>query len=224
MSEAHIKKNDRITNVLGVTFVALIEFEIKKGAQITDKFPANFTFEPNFSEQFLADNCLPDGAHFHEREQTFLVLPISENKIFYGISFFRNKANKSVARGAIQKSLLIVSTLPHFHLFENVAYAILEKMIDQPQKTSKYLQKLFASFGNVEDHYSKYPQLNSSFYQVSLKLYKEIFNLPVPSSYQPNCFYKISLIHLIKTFGVFQIIKCSRIICHFFIYNYFFFL
>lgn len=58
-----------------------------------------------------------------------------EEKILYGVSYFMSRHDKTVKRGAIQKSILLLSWQPHFELYYSPAKATLERYLDD--KTGK---------------------------------------------------------------------------------------
>src|SRR3990167_3369610 len=192
--------------IFGIKFVALTEFHIKDGLRIEFKYPENESLEPDLSDQFLANSSIPDGAHFHQTDQSYLILPIKNknNKIkkYYGISFCRNKADKSVKRGAIQKSLLLVSKYPHFHIFEQAAYELLESLIDSQENAFELLIKFYNQFVD-EKNLQVISGIDKSYYRTDISIFTHVYHINVPLSYPPDHFDSVSLLTLLLTFRVF---------------------
>jgi hypothetical protein len=150
--------------VLTQPFSAVTEFDIDKGNTLSAVFPSEYDFR-QFSQTNIADLCLPDGAHIHTEDWTYLFLhknsgdtsikspsastspsgqpdaPISAKSrsqlanpvdIVYGIAFFKKKADSSVKRGAIQKSVLFLSTKPCYALFEPLVRATVDQLLVRP--------------------------------------------------------------------------------------------
>eukprot|EP01128_Nolandella_sp_AFSM9_P004007 TRINITY_DN1762_c0_g1_i1.p1 TRINITY_DN1762_c0_g1~~TRINITY_DN1762_c0_g1_i1.p1 ORF type:complete len:1390 (+),score=319.09 TRINITY_DN1762_c0_g1_i1:386-4555(+) len=103
-----------------ILFVAVAEFDIDRGNTLSVVYPPSFDFtRVGLTENLIADMCLPDGAHLHERDWTYLTLTLDEvvqgeavKTPLYGISTFKNKPDASVRRGAIQKAMLCMCRIP----------------------------------------------------------------------------------------------------------------
>lgn len=93
--------------------------------------PEHAGIQETYKERYLADLCLPDGAHEYEEDITHIFVPYptddsernngpieSAGDILYGMALFRNKRDPSVKRGAIQKALVLFCTKPFFSVFE----------------------------------------------------------------------------------------------------------
>lgn len=109
-----------------------IEFDILKGNTLSTVYPPEASdIQEKYKDRCIADLCLPDGAHEYEEDITHIFVPYpsddqhanngpieNPNEMLYGMVLFRNKRDKSVKRGAIQKSLLLLATKPLFSVWE----------------------------------------------------------------------------------------------------------
>jgi hypothetical protein len=147
-----------------MAFSDCTEFDIDKGNTLSSVFPSDFDFK-QFAQTNIADLCLPDGAHIHTEDWTYLFLhknstsatvkasstpnlPTSSSEaslgaksrspetatvdIIYGIAFYKKKADSSVKRGAIQKSVLFLLTKPAYALVEPMMRATVDQLLVRP--------------------------------------------------------------------------------------------
>lgn len=106
--------------------ISIAEFEKTLGNTLVVKYP-DFKLD-EYDDQYLANCCLPDRAHLHDEDWTFLILPNAKNKkTLYGMGYFRNFRDATVRRGAVQKALLLLSTQPYFSVFKPLLQATIEK-------------------------------------------------------------------------------------------------
>lgn len=95
-------------------------------------YPAEIDLQAQYKDKNIADLCLPDGAHEYEEDVTFVFLPALAQQIepdvekpanlederLFGMVLFRNKRDAKVKRGAIQKSIVLLSFSPYFSVWE----------------------------------------------------------------------------------------------------------
>jgi len=173
------------------------EFNIDEGNTLVAAYPPTFDAVGQFEQTNIADLCLPDGAHIHSEDWTFLFLhkkstnpslmtsqamsgstsslpaytplptppaqpsttdPTSDSitttkkvpsatdldvsgvdsgsgsgsgsSVVYGMAFFKKKSDKSVKRGAVQKSIVCFSTIPAFAIFEPILRATVDEYLE----------------------------------------------------------------------------------------------
>ena len=190
------------SDVLGVELVAFVDFHIYDGTKLSSIYPEDANLEPEFSLQHLANCSLPDGAHLHLTDQSYLVLP-TKSGIKYGIAFFLNKSDSGVCRGAIQRALLVVSSLPHFHLFEEPSYKLLEYSTTNCKESPiELLKLLYNCFKIPPEKVITTTGLDQTRHHITVNLFKDSYRLKVPADYQPGQFDGVSLLDLVKTLGV----------------------
>ena len=188
-------------NVFGVQMVAFVDFDIIDGTNMGFRYPSDVNL--GFSLQHLANCSLPDGAHCHQTDQSYIIIP-SEDGPKYAIAFFRNKSDKDANRGAIQRALLIVSSFPHMHLFEQPAYELLEYSItDSDSETPELLLKrLYTAFKKDKKDIFTTSGLENSTHNTSVTVFTHPHNISVPTYYPPGHFNGISLLQLVLTLRV----------------------
>ncbi|KAI1299283.1 Late secretory pathway protein AVL9 -like protein [Halotydeus destructor] len=124
-----------------ILYVLVVGFHHKKGCQIDYSYPPLRVSEEKLPEReekegVKSTNCLPDewrtlpslalpdGAHNHDRDTIFFHLPHPEDgTTVYGISCYRQIdadqlliKSDDVTRGTVQKSVVVLSTLPLYGL------------------------------------------------------------------------------------------------------------
>lgn len=200
----------------------ILEFDIDKGNSLTSTYPSDYDWS-HFREKNIADMCLPDGAHIHEMDWTYLLLhstkkpsvpqkkPLvdkrrsintaidpealknleheetieEEPQIYFGLAFFKNKSDKTVKRGAVQKSLLIVSKTPHFDQYCQILQYAMNYFFEH--KPKHFLKTLYEAF--------KKP------IQGKMNLFDTSFDLNYTQLGEDE-FEGTSLIQLVQRFGV----------------------
>eukprot|EP01122_Echinamoeba_exundans_P012152 TRINITY_DN5024_c0_g3_i1.p1 TRINITY_DN5024_c0_g3~~TRINITY_DN5024_c0_g3_i1.p1 ORF type:complete len:1078 (+),score=213.78 TRINITY_DN5024_c0_g3_i1:245-3478(+) len=144
---------------------AVVEFDIDKGNTIGVSYPSEFDWE-QFECGHVADLCLPDGAHIHTCDHTYLFLHpkrvLTNGKpneatpstaaagMTYGISLFKKRVDKTVKRGAVQRAALILSSIPAFDSLEPIARALVDLVLESPDKAT--LKKAFESLRKSWEH------------------------------------------------------------------------
>lgn len=133
------------------------EFDIDKGNTISCCYPTDFDFT-RFDETHLADLCLPDGAHIHTTDYTFLFLHPSSpdasyslksasagsfasrealrshdssvaGRLIYGVSMYKKKVDTSARRGAVQRAALILTKIAAFDSMESIARILVDAIL-----------------------------------------------------------------------------------------------
>lgn len=216
-----------------IIFIILLEFDIDKGNTISSTYPNNYNWD-QFKEKNIADLCLPDGAHIHSEDWTYILLhakslnsnntsvtpkkntkdkrlsltsnitnietdslfrlysnqelnddtPTEEWEVYYGISIFKNKADKTVKRGAVQKSILLISKQPYFSLYEPILKHCINYYFEH--KPKNFLKVIYDTLKRAT---------------TSVTLFDKTFPLEY-KSYNEDEFDSTSLIQLIQRFGV----------------------
>jgi hypothetical protein len=149
-----------------------LEFDIDVGNTLTHRYP-QFTLA-EYDDEYLGNCCLPDGGHIHREDRTFLVLQVRQKtkvtkkskknkrkkkddnadedsaeekeqlRTLYGVAYFVSRTDATVKRGALQKSMLVLSYHPYFDLYYLPAKATLERYLDD--KTGKDGKNLLKNF------------------------------------------------------------------------------
>ena len=197
--------------LLQVEMVAFVDFDIVNGTHLSAKYPLETTFADPFTDQFLADCALPDGGHVHQTDQSYLIIIGPDQPPRYGIAFFRNKSDKQVDRGAVQRALLVVSRQPFFHLFEQSAYELLEYSIDPPEDETEpsslpcLLSRYFRGILIEPDTVSTTSGIDNTQHHAQVRIFDHTHKLIVPEQYGLSRFDSVSLIRLIMELGVWNI-------------------
>jgi hypothetical protein len=181
-----------------VYFVGIAEFDIKKGNILSDSYPKASQFLSDDKASYLADLCLPDGAHVTQEDWTYIVYYPKKNPIFksgvktddqvFGLAMFKNVPDSKAKRGAIQTSMVILSRYPFFDIFEPILREALSQYIETNDSSI-----LKAVYDNIVDNWKK---------KDSFKLWDKLFSLSIPPVLKPGEFHGASLKKLIKRFGV----------------------
>lgn len=166
--------------------VSIAEFDITTGNTLSVKHP---DFKLKYDDEYLANTCLPDGAHIHKEDWVYLTLEFEDDDgkpfFLYGLGFFRNVRDPSVPRGAIQKSMLILSYQPYFSIFLPLCRAALTRYMDTNDKN--VLKQLYTALNtNVNK-------------QMQINLWGEDFPLNIPVVKEDQ-YAGISLVELVKIF------------------------
>eukprot|EP00761_Pharyngomonas_kirbyi_P011396 gb/GECH01011421.1/.p1 GENE.gb/GECH01011421.1/~~gb/GECH01011421.1/.p1 ORF type:complete len:851 (+),score=162.09 gb/GECH01011421.1/:1-2553(+) len=152
--------------------ISISEFDIDIGNTLSTTYP-NIPLEDMYSDRTLADLCLPDGSHLYKEDISYMILPcpkdikgalkmkkskkkskeikmeFEKEKYLYGIILFHNRKDESVRRGAVQKSMLLLSYQPHFNVWEKFMKVALSKIMDG-EKPEKILRALYETL-NVKN-------------------------------------------------------------------------
>lgn len=177
---------------MGLYSVCLAEFHQTKGNTISYTFPAGNDPTERYKNKNLADICFPDGSHLIKEDKTYVLLDF-EGQVLYGIVCFQQKEDKSLKRGALQKSILLLSFKPYFPCFEPLIHAALTKLLefstDQPEETNKIIGELYRALSEKASS------------DDTVSFLDEIYTIPVPRLVGDQI-PGISLSELIKIFGV----------------------
>ena len=105
----------------------------------------------------------------------------TEGCILYGVAYFISRTDSTVKRGAIQKSILILSYHPYFNLFYKPAKAILERYLDDKScKEGKTLLKTFYEAVQAVEKTQNYQlQLYGETYPINIPILDEVSHLSV---------------------------------------------
>jgi len=202
--------------------VSFAEFDIDVGNTLTHRYP-QFTLA-EYDDEYLGNCCLPDGGHIHREDRTFLVLQVRQKtkvtkkskknkqkkkedgdeestekeqlRTLYGVAYFVSRTDSTVKRGALQKSILVLSYHPYFDLYYLPAKATLERYLDD--KTGKDGKNLLKNFYESVQAMEKTQNFQ-------LNLYGEQYPINIPVL-EEDQFEGASLVELINHFGVDTII------------------
>ncbi|KAL0481302.1 hypothetical protein AKO1_012751 [Acrasis kona] len=148
--------------------VCIAEFDILKGNTLSHTYPPHRDVQELYSNADhellaplnIADMCLPDGAHVYEEDQTYMILPVKgvemrkelelteSQKYIYGCILFRNKKDSTVKRGAIQKSILLLSSQPYFTMWDGMMRNTINRVINKIEEPDKALMQLYSALSN----------------------------------------------------------------------------
>lgn len=129
MSDSDKEENDDVGNDKNVILhVAVVGFHHKKGTILEYSYPPLCEGETHSSSVLptcwscLPALALPDGAHQHDEDSSFFLLPARNSDLtLFGISCYRQietkklkVRDKDVTRDTVQKSVVLISTKPVF--------------------------------------------------------------------------------------------------------------
>lgn len=173
--------------------LSIAEFELKIGNTLSHRHPE---FEiPGYDDTFLADCCLPDGAHLVEEDYTAIILEPKggPDTILYGLGFFANVRDSTVKRGAIQRALLIILRQPYFGPLIPLVRHGIKKYIEEGCNAS-ILPELFNILNEtLQNSTPGQPALHLTFK-------KEEFSMTFPLLKEDR-FDGVSLTELVQRFG-----------------------
>lgn len=126
--------------------VSIAEFDIDEGNTLSCIHPADAFDCSALSLNFIADHCLPDGAHAFASDCAYFVFTRDEfyspeylaahsdtlPAELYGFACFLNVRTDAVRRGAIQKSIVVISSYRMTDLFMPIYKAAVERFIENP--------------------------------------------------------------------------------------------
>ncbi|KAG2386154.1 hypothetical protein C9374_002600 [Naegleria lovaniensis] len=156
------------------------------------------------------------------------------DKPMYAHCLFRNKKDSRVKRGAIQKSLILFSTQPHFTVYENLLRVAINRILDleniylqvnataskkQPgeELSEELLQQLNQVHEQINDILKEFYEQCTTCNMLQLKLFPTMtndttFTLNIPRQIDPFTpvayTHGTSLIQLIQLFGVEVMLTC----------------
>eukprot|EP01125_Pyxidicula_operculata_P020916 TRINITY_DN786_c0_g2_i1.p1 TRINITY_DN786_c0_g2~~TRINITY_DN786_c0_g2_i1.p1 ORF type:complete len:1085 (+),score=296.57 TRINITY_DN786_c0_g2_i1:20-3274(+) len=182
--------------------VAIAEFDIDEGNTLSVIYPKNFDLEGRGLEKNqIADKCLPDGAHIHQEDCTFLFIDIpdvkkesSESNITkaYAMAMFKNKPDSTVRRGAIQKSMVAFTRIPIFDILQPILREGVSRYIESEQQGKKNEEILKDIYDAINNNYGQKEKIKVWDIEYSIP-FKEIKEDEYPLT---------SITKLIKRFGV----------------------
>lgn len=105
-----------------IEFLIVIGFDHKIGSIVEFVYPqpdeGDLNDEVMKSLTFLG---LPDGSHSVDSDYSFFITPDGKGKLFYCVSCYRQikssellQKDENVSRSFVQKSVLLLSYIPHF--------------------------------------------------------------------------------------------------------------
>lgn len=155
--------------------IVVTEFDIDSGSTVRHQYPENIV---GVSEDWLAENMLPEGAHNRVEDSTYIILnrdkprldeelllnssltagdPVS-NEIFYGnrtsevfrygLNLVHTKHDASVRRGAVVKAMAIFSSYNFVDSLREPLQIALEKYFECPER--KVLEDLYNSLNGCD--------------------------------------------------------------------------
>lgn len=151
-----------------IDYIVLAEFDIDTGSTVRYQYPNDI---PGYKPDWFAEHMLPEGAHNREQDWTYMLLNRNEKqldeffwispnqesiqtvddpskRLLYGINLVFNKADSSVRRGAIVKSIAIFSRYHFVEIFREPLLITLEKYYTQPGEST--LRELYEALNFVQ--------------------------------------------------------------------------
>ena len=107
-----------------VDYVVLAEFDIDTGSTVRHQFPSPI---PGYSEDYFANNMLPEGAHNRDSDHTYLLLNRNSRQLggqscqvtkdiapddkwlLYGLVLVKRQRDEAARRGAVVKAICVFS-------------------------------------------------------------------------------------------------------------------
>lgn len=158
-----------------VEYVLTADFDIDAGPSMTFQYPV-----PIQGDHYLmAELMLPDGSHTRQQDWTIFFLyqrkghqkleyHISDEvekqaaKKYYVLNLVNTKYTDNVKRGAMVKSMCIITPHPFFHVFKPLLILALDEYFRNP--VAEVLQSLYDALNNID--VSRMPRLSPSERQV----------------------------------------------------------
>lgn len=156
-------------------YIVVSEFDVDTGSTVRHQYPEKID---GVTEDWLAENMLPEGVHNRDIDSTFIFLnrngprlddewlinpsvyasgykdtnpkaePIQSSVFRYGLNLVRTKHDANVRRGAIVKAMAIFSSYPIADCLEGPLDASLERYFEHPD--SDVLADLYAFLNSYD--------------------------------------------------------------------------
>ena len=110
--------------------MAILDFDITVGDCVCARYPSNAQLP--FSDDKLSALCIPEGGHIFEEDHTFVLCkePVTSDQLF-GLAYFRNKKDPAVKRGAVMRSIVLLSRRPFFSFYLPLLREALRRFMDE---------------------------------------------------------------------------------------------
>eukprot|EP01104_Vermistella_antarctica_P014200 TRINITY_DN4428_c0_g5_i1.p1 TRINITY_DN4428_c0_g5~~TRINITY_DN4428_c0_g5_i1.p1 ORF type:complete len:648 (-),score=154.01 TRINITY_DN4428_c0_g5_i1:9-1952(-) len=186
-----------LDEVARIYSISIAEFDIDEGNTLSVTYPLAVDFGPLNNK--LADLCLPDGAHYHTEDWVYVFLwdYDVDHPALYGMAFFASVRDEKYKRGAVQRSVLLLSTQPYFHFYEELLRAATQQCLVEGNDQMATLHSLYTT---LNDFFEKRHANPGSFHLIEWLKVKLPFTLPPKLSKFDTYFPSASLIGLIKQF------------------------
>lgn len=165
-------------------YIVVTEFDIDSGSTVRHQYPENIV---GVSEDWLAENMLPEGAHNRNTDSTFMILNRDKprfdeewlqnpslttadsgshettfcnrtSEVFrYGLNMIHTKHDASVRRGAVVKAMAVFSSYNFVDSLGEPLQIALEKYFECPER--KVLEDLCNSLNRCDLHSVPHPSL-----------------------------------------------------------------
>ncbi|KAG5361999.1 Protein mesA [Yarrowia sp. C11] len=139
--------------LLHIEYVLAAEFDIDAGPVVKYQYPDTLPGD----EQLMAELMLPDQSHVRNQDWTIFFLhdengllqyrPNDKGDMFYVLNLVNTKFDKDVRRGAIVKSMCLITRYPYFQIFKPVLILALDEYFDSPSLDC--LKKLYSSINSM---------------------------------------------------------------------------
>ncbi|KAG5367217.1 Protein mesA [Yarrowia sp. B02] len=139
--------------LLHIEYVLAAEFDIDSGPVVKYQYPDTLPGD----EQLMAELMLPDQSHVRNQDWTIFFLhdengllryrPNDKGDMFYVLNLVNTKFDKDVRRGAIVKSMCLITRYPYFQIFKPVLILALDEYFDAPSLDC--LKKLYNSINSM---------------------------------------------------------------------------
>eukprot|EP01059_Diplonema_ambulator_P000876 TRINITY_DN10697_c0_g1_i1.p1 TRINITY_DN10697_c0_g1~~TRINITY_DN10697_c0_g1_i1.p1 ORF type:complete len:561 (+),score=163.21 TRINITY_DN10697_c0_g1_i1:93-1685(+) len=117
--------------------VSIADFHIQIGNTITHTWPQTADMK-EFKTENLHDFCFPDGAHDAHRDTVYGVLECVDGTTMFGLGCYRALKTQSVERGAVQRGILIITTVPIYNTLNSIVHELLEWWLCSDESVDKY--------------------------------------------------------------------------------------
>ena len=146
--------------------MAILDFDITVGDVCKERYPSDAVIP--IADDKLSALCIPEGGHIFEEDHTFLFCkePATGDQLF-GIAYFRNKKDPTVKRGAVMKSIVMLSRRPFFSFYLPLLREALRRHMDEAPEAS-LLQTLVDSLNGLNKSNSLHLSLWGTQYEVDM--------------------------------------------------------
>eukprot|EP00762_Andalucia_godoyi_P007314 ANDGO_01589.mRNA.1 hypothetical protein NAEGRDRAFT_80839 len=121
---------------------SIAEFDIDVGNTLSVVYPLRAFDCCALSLNYIADHCLPDGGHAFTSDSTYFTLsreeffkrpvPSDAPSELFGFAYFVNVRDETVRRGAVQKSIVVISSYRMTDMFIPLYKACMDRFMTSP--------------------------------------------------------------------------------------------
>ena len=146
--------------------MAILDFDITVGDCVCARYPSNAKLP--FSDDKLSALCIPEGGHIFEEDHTFVLCkePVTSDQLF-GLAYFRNKKDPTVKRGAVMRSIVLLSRRPFFSFYLPLLREALRRFMDEAADPA-LLQTLVEALNGLSKSSALHLSLWGAQYEVAM--------------------------------------------------------